>query len=32
MAPYRFLMLLAAAWVVLMLIHAANLVGISTGR
>ncbi len=32
MAPYRFLMLLSAAWVLLMLVHAANLVGITTGR
>ena len=32
MAPYRFLMLLAAAWVLMMLVHAANLVGITTGR
>lgn len=32
MAPYRFLMLLSAAWVLFMLIHAANLVGITTGR
>ena len=32
MAPYRFLMLLAAAWVLLMLVHAANLLGIRTGR
>jgi hypothetical protein len=32
MAPYRFLMLLSAAWVLMMLVHAANLVGITTGR
>ena len=32
MAPYRFLMLLAAAWVLAMLVHAANLLGITTGR
>jgi len=32
MAPYRFLMLLAAAGVLLMLVHAANLLGVSTGR
>ncbi len=32
MAPYRFLMLLAAAWVLLMLVHAANLLGVRTGR
>ena len=32
MAPYRFLMLLAAAWVLLTLVHAANLLGVTTGR
>ena len=30
--PYRFLMLLAGAFVVLMLVHAANLLGVRTGR
>ena len=30
--PYRFLMLLAAAWVLLMVVHLANLVGVETGR
>ena len=32
LAPYRFLMLLAAAFAILMLVHAANLVGVRTGR
>ncbi len=32
LAPYRFLMLLAAAWVLLMLVHLANLLGVQTGR
>lgn len=32
MAPYRFLMLLSAAAVLLMLVHAANLLGVKTGR
>ena len=32
MAPYRFLMLLAGAWVLLMLVHAVNLLGVKTGR
>ena len=32
LAPYRFLMLLAAAWVLLMLVHLANLMGVRTGR
>ena len=32
MAPYRFLMVLAATAVVLMLVHAANLLGVRTGR
>jgi predicted membrane channel-forming protein YqfA (hemolysin III family) len=32
MAPYRFLMLLAVAWVVLMLVHLVNLLGVPTGR
>jgi hypothetical protein len=32
MVPYRFLMLLAAVWVLLMLVHAANLLGVRTGR
>lgn len=30
--PYRFLMLLAAAWVLVMLVHLANLLGLETGR
>lgn len=30
--PYRFLMLLAAAWSLLMLVHLANLAGVQTGR
>ena len=32
MAPYRFLMLLAGAGVLLMVVHAANLMGVNTGR
>ena len=32
MVPYRFLMLLAAVWVLLMLVHAVNLMGVRTGR
>ena len=32
MAPYRFLMLLAGAWTLFMLVHAANLLGVTTGR
>ena len=32
MAPWRFLMLLAAAWVLLMLVHVVNLLGVETGR
>lgn len=32
LVPYRFLMLLAGAFVVLMLVHAANLLGVRTGR
>jgi hypothetical protein len=32
MAPWRFLMLLAAAGVVLMLVHLVNLAGFKTGR
>lgn len=32
LVPYRFLMLLAGAFVVLMLAHAANLLGVRTGR
>lgn len=32
LVPYRFLMLLAAAWVLLMLVHLANLAGVETGR
>lgn len=30
--PYRFIMLLACAWVLLMLVHLANLFGVKTGR
>jgi len=30
--PYRFLMLLAGAWTLLMLVHLANLAGLDTGR
>ena len=32
LVPYRFLMVLAAAWVLLMLVHLANLAGVQTGR
>ena len=32
MVPWRFLMLLAGAWVLLMLVHLANLMGVQTGR
>ena len=32
MVPWRFLMLLAAAWVLLMVVHLANLMGVETGR
>jgi hypothetical protein len=32
LAPWRFLMLLAGAWTVFMLVHAANLLGVTTGR
>jgi hypothetical protein len=32
MAPWRFMMLLAAAGAVLLLTHAANLLGVHTGR
>lgn len=32
MAPYRFLMLLCAAGVLMMLVHLANLAGMVTGR
>lgn len=32
LVPYRFLMLLAAAWTLLMLVHLANLAGLETGR
>jgi hypothetical protein len=30
--PYRFLMLMAAAFTLLMLVHLANLAGVETGR
>ncbi|ACG79180.1 conserved hypothetical protein [Phenylobacterium zucineum HLK1] len=32
MIPWRFLMLLAAAGAILMLVHAVNLMGFTTGR
>ena len=32
LVPYRFLMLLAAAWVLLMVVHLVNLMGVQTGR
>ena len=32
LAPYRFLMLLCAATVLIMLVHLANLAGVATGR
>jgi hypothetical protein len=32
MLPWRFIMLLAATGVILMLVHVANLLGVSTGR
>ena len=32
LAPYRFLMLLSAAFAIPMLVHAANLLGVRTGR
>ena len=32
LVPYRFLMILAAAWVLLMLVHLVNLLGVPTGR
>jgi hypothetical protein len=32
LVPYRFLMLLSAAMAVFMLVHAANLLGVRTGR
>ena len=32
MIPWRFLMLLAGAWVLMMLVHLANLMGVQTGR
>ena len=32
LAPWRFLMLLAGAWTLFMLVHAANLLGVQTGR
>jgi hypothetical protein len=32
MVPWRFLMLLAALWVVLMVVHLVNLMGVETGR
>jgi len=30
--PYRFLMVLAAAWVLFVLVHVVNLLGVTTGR
>lgn len=32
MLPWRFLMLLAAAGVILMIVHVVNLLGVTTGR
>jgi hypothetical protein len=32
MAPYRFLMILAAAVALMLLVHLANLMGLQTGR
>ena len=32
LAPYRFLMLVCAAVVMIMLVHLANLAGVTTGR
>ena len=32
LVPYRFLMLLAAAWVLMMAVHLVNLLGVPTGR
>ena len=32
LVPWRFLMLLSAAWVLLMLVHLFNLMGVETGR
>ena len=32
LVPYRFLMVLCAAWVLLMTVHALSLLGFSTGR
>ena len=32
LVPYRFLMVLAAAWVLLMAVHLVNLLGVNTGR
>ena len=32
LVPYRFLMMLAAAWVLLMVVHMASLLGVETGR
>jgi len=32
LAPYRFLMLLCAAVVMIMLVHLANIAGVNTGR
>jgi hypothetical protein len=32
MVPWRFLMLLASAWVLLMVVHLVNLLGVETGR
>ena len=31
LAPWRFMMLLACAWTLFMLVHAANLLGLQTG-
>ena len=32
LVPWRFLMLLSAAWVLLMVVHLFNLMGVETGR
>lgn len=32
LVPYRFIMVLSAAWALLMLVHVVNLLGFTTGR
>ena len=32
LVPWRFLMILAVAWVLMMLVHVVNLLGVQTGR